>query len=204
MIGIIDYGLGNVMAFVNVYRKLNIPVLVVRSARELSDVDRVILPGVGAFDYAFERLELSGMRQALTEIVQERKAPVLGVCVGMQMLASFSEEGRHPGFGWIDGEVKKIDFSHQGRDVRVPHMGWNDVKPIVANGLFHSLERGARFYFLHSFYFRCRRPEDIAALTDYGREFPSAVRSGNVYGVQFHPEKSHHWGTQLLGNFARM
>jgi glutamine amidotransferase len=202
MIGIIDYGSGNVMAFINAYRKLNIPARLVHNAQELESADRLILPGVGAFDYAMQRLEQSRLRPVLDEAVCRRKIPVLGICVGMQMLACSSQEGSLPGFGWIGGEVKRFETLYVGRATNIPHMGWNDVKPIRTSGLFHKLEEDARFYFLHSYYFECRRNEDILAMTDYGLPFASAIQSENIYGVQFHPEKSHQWGIQLLSNFA--
>jgi imidazole glycerol-phosphate synthase subunit HisH len=204
MIAIIDYGLGNVKAFANVYDRLNIPAMIARQDKDLQNVDKVILPGVGAFDYAMQRLEKSGMRQMLDEIVLRKKAPVLGICVGMQMLACSSEEGCLPGLGWIDGVVKRFNPSSLKHSMYVPHMGWNDVKAIKNNSLLKGLDHNARFYFLHSYYFQCHRTDDVIAVTDYGGEFACAVNSGNVFGVQFHPEKSHQWGVQLLKNFAEM
>jgi len=202
MIAIIDYGLGNVKAFANVFKELNVPAVVARQAGDLNDVTKVILPGVGAFDHAMMRLERSGMRQILDEIVLRRHVPVLGVCVGMQMLANSSEEGKMPGLGWIDGEVISLKSSASECSIRVPHMGWNNIKPIIANGLLRGLGLGARFYFLHSYYMRCAKGGDVIAVTEYGDEFVCAVNHGNIYGVQFHPEKSHQWGIRLLENFA--
>ena len=204
MIAIIDYGLGNVRAFSNVYKILNIPAIIAKQAKDLFEATKVILPGVGAFDFAMSMLEKSGMRPILDEIVLRRHVPVLGVCVGMQMLASSSEEGRLPGLGWIDGEVKRFIFSSCPDSRRVPHMGWNTIRPVKNNTLLQNLDHDARFYFLHSYYFQCHTSENIIAVTDYGGEFASAVNSGNVSGVQFHPEKSHQWGIQLLENFAKI
>jgi len=204
MIAIIDYGLGNVRAFSNVYKILNIPATIVKHAEDLFEVSKVILPGVGAFDYAMRMLGKSGMRPSLEEIVLRRHVPVLGVCVGMQMLASSSEEGRLPGLGWIDGEVKRFVLSSFRHSMRVPHMGWNTIEPVKNNRLLGGLDHDARFYFLHSYFFQCHKSEDIIAVTDYDGEFACAVNSGNVYGVQFHPEKSHQWGIQLLENFAKL
>jgi glutamine amidotransferase len=200
MIAIIDYSLGNVKAFANVYQKLDIPAKIVNRAADLIDATRIILPGVGAFDHAMTRLENSGMRSKLDEMVLDRKLPVLGVCVGMQMLGHSSEEGHLPGLGWIDGEVKRFDQN----SICVPHMGWNTIKPLKSNGLFNDLNNNSRFYFLHSYYFKCNKNEDILALTDYYGEFSCAVNSKNVYGVQFHPEKSHEWGIRLLENFTKL
>ena len=204
MIAIIDYGLGNVKAFANVYKKLNIPAVIAKQAEDLKNADKVILPGVGAFDYAMQRLEGSGMRQLLDEIVLRRHVPVLGVCVGMQMLACSSEEGRLPGLGWMDAEVRRFDPAILKQSMPVPHMGWNSIKPIKPSGLLQGLDSDARFYFLHSYYFHSRKSENIIAVTDYGGEFVCAANSGNVFGVQFHPEKSHKWGIKLLENFAKL
>jgi imidazole glycerol-phosphate synthase subunit HisH len=204
MITIIDYGLGNVLAFVNVYNRLNIPVRVAKSAADLAAATKLILPGVGSFDHAMEQLDRSGMRESIDRLVVQERVPVLGICVGMQMLAKSSDEGQRAGLGWIDGTVRKFDLSGMPQGTYLPHMGWNDVKPTTAGGLFKGLEHEARFYFLHSYYFECRQQADVLAQTDYGPEFSCAVRRDNVYGVQFHPEKSHHFGSQLLSNFAEV
>lgn len=204
MITIIDYGLGNVLAFVNVYSRLNIPVAVAKSAGDLVKATKLILPGVGAFDHAMQQLNLSGMRQAVEQLVLQKGIPVLGICVGMQMLAKSSDEGVLPGLGWIDGKVRRFDVSAMPHGTNLPHMGWNDVKPVADSGLFKRMEQDARFYFLHSYYFECHQQANILAVTDYGDQFSCAVRHDNVYGVQFHPEKSHHFGSQLLRNFAEI
>jgi glutamine amidotransferase len=200
MITIVDYGLGNIRAFLNAFKLLNIRVRTAQTRDELNDATKIVLPGVGAFDHAMERLEESGMRTALDDLALERRVPVLGVCVGMQMLGQSSEEGQRPGLGWVPGRVRKLNAL--GSDLRLPHMGWNDVRPTPGMKLFEGLEQDARFYFLHSFYFECARPENVAAVANYGAEFSCAVSAANIYGVQFHPEKSHHCGTRLLQNFA--
>lgn len=203
MIGVVDYGLGNVQAFLNIYKRLNIPAMAIRTAGALADAERVILPGVGSFDWAMARLNSSGMREALDEQVLNKRHPVLGVCVGMQMLARRSEEGRLPGLGWIPADVKRFDENGFTQKTHLPHMGWNDVAPRAVDSLFRSME-APRFYFLHSYYFMPDNSEQILATTDYNGEFASAVRAGHVYGTQFHPEKSHQWGIQLLRNFAEI
>jgi imidazole glycerol-phosphate synthase subunit HisH len=201
VIAIVQYGVGNVGAIANIYKKLGIAVTLATSPAELNAAARIILPGVGAFDWAMGRLNDSGMREALELAVQVDKKPLLGICVGMQMLALRSDEGKLAGLGWIDGEVKRFDV---GSVTQLPHMGWNDVEPSEGNGLFRDLSSGARFYFLHSYYFRAASEEHVLAVTDYHGEFASSVRAANVYGVQFHPEKSHQWGVKLLNNFAEV
>lgn len=204
MITIIDYGLGNIQAFVNVYRRLHIPVSVAKCAADLDNATKLILPGVGAFDHAIERLNSSGMRPTLDALVQQEKLPVLGICVGMQILADSSEEGSLPGLGWVSGTVRSFKAIPELAKLPLPHMGWNDVAPENTSALFKGFELESRFYFLHSFFFDCKRPENIAATSSYGLDFSCAVRADNVYGVQFHPEKSHHFGVGLLKNFAEL
>ncbi len=223
MIGVVDYGLGNIQAFLNIFKNLNIDAMAVHNCDELVLADRLILPGVGSFDWAMEKLLASGMRDCLEDLVTCQQKYVLGVCVGMQMMANNSEEGRLPGLGWIQGGVQKFRGLEDermeekrvrgGEDGRIrglehermslPHMGWNDVVPTNCNCLFKGME-APRFYFLHSYYFATTHADDVLATTDYHGEFASAVRSGNVFGTQFHPEKSHGWGIQLLKNFAEM
>ena len=202
MISIVDYGLGNVQAIANIYKRLEIPAVLASTAEALASADRVILPGVGAFDWAMMRLNESGMRPTLDRLVVEERKPVLGICVGMQMLAKRSDEGSSDGLGWVDADVRRFDAVTSGAVVQLPHMGWNDVSPRAGDPLFDGLEHDARFYFLHSYYFAPRQPGDVLAETDYGGSFACAVRRDNVMGVQFHPEKSHKWGIQLLKNFA--
>jgi glutamine amidotransferase len=201
MITIVDYGLGNIQAFVNIYKRLHIPVSVAKTVNELEAAEKIVLPGVGAFDWAMTKLNNSGMRDCLDRLVLEHRRSVLGVCVGMQMMARRSEEGKMQGLGWINGEVLKLD--RLSAVTHLPHMGWNDVNPVNASGLFRNLE-SPRFYFLHSYYFQTERSSDVLATTIYGAEFASAIASGNVFGTQFHPEKSHQWGVVLLKNFAEL
>jgi imidazole glycerol-phosphate synthase subunit HisH len=202
VITIVDYGLGNVQAIANIYKRLEIPAVLARSAAELAGASHVILPGVGAFDWAMARLNESGMRATLDELVLQQRKPVLGICVGMQMMARASDEGQAQGLGWFDARVRLFDDSKFFGRTHLPHMGWNDVEPVHTDGLLRDLGDGARFYFLHSYYFAPEDPADILASTVYGERFTCAARRGNVHGVQFHPEKSHTWGIQLLKNFA--
>jgi len=204
MIAIIDYGLGNVRAFANVYHNLNIPVIIARKEDNLKEATKLLLPGVGSFDYAMQRLNDSGMREVIDRKVMVDKIPVLGICVGMQMLAKSSEEGALPGLGWINGEVKKFVLPAGFSAMRIPHMGWNTIQPVRVGGLLDGMDNESRFYFLHSYYFICSDPYHVIATTAYDGDFESAVNAGNVYGVQFHPEKSHQWGIRLLENFAKI
>jgi imidazole glycerol-phosphate synthase subunit HisH len=201
VIAIVHYGLGNVDAIANIYKKLGIGAALATSAGDLQAAARIILPGVGAFDWAMRRLDASGMRDALERAVRVDKKPLLGICVGMQMLARRSDEGTRDGLDWIPGEVKRFDVAST---MQLPHMGWNDVEPREGVGLFRDLSREARFYFLHSYYFRAASDEHVLATTTYDGVFASSLRSDNVYGVQFHPEKSHQWGVTLLKNFAEV
>lgn len=203
MIGLVDYGLGNIQAFVNIYRRLGIDAFTVRTVNDLRRASRIILPGVGAFDWAMTRLQESGLREVLDEEVLGAKKPVLGVCVGMQMMARSSEEGERPGLGWIDATVIKFDTHLFMNKTHLPHMGWNDAEPLSNDTLFFGLD-APQYYFLHSYFMKPDRTENILATSNYGQQFTSAVKSENVYGTQFHPEKSHQWGIRLLKNFAEL
>jgi imidazole glycerol-phosphate synthase subunit HisH len=202
LIAIIDYGLGNVQAIANIYKRLNVSAVVARSASELIGATHLILPGVGAFDWVMARLNDSGMRGTLDDLVRGDRIPVLGICVGMQIMAHSSDEGIARGLGWIDANVKLFDKSKFFCRTHLPHMGWNDIEMVCNDELFRDLGESPLFYFLHSYYFSPADPEDTLATTDYGEHFTCVVRRQNVYGVQFHPEKSHRWGIQLLKNFA--
>ena len=204
MIHIVDYGLGNVQAFANMYKRLGIPATRAKTAVELVGATKLILPGVGAFDKAMELLDASGMRPVLEDLVMEQQVPVLGICVGMQILADSSDEGRAPGLGWVPGRVRSFATQPESAALPLPHMGWNDVAPAPDSALFVGLESDARFYFLHSFFFDTASPVYVAAHATYGLNFGCAVSAGNVHGVQFHPEKSHHYGALLLKNFAEL
>jgi glutamine amidotransferase len=204
MITLIDYGVGNISAFLNIYKQLNIPAKTAKTVSELEDADKIILPGVGHFDYAMQRFNDSGMSEKVNELVLVQKKPVIGICVGMQMMAKRSDEGNLEGLGWIDAEVKKFDDAQRSAKMPLPHMGWNDVYSTNDNPLFTNLEKNSRFYFLHSYYFHCHNMQNSIADADYGIKFTCAVNHDNVYGVQFHPEKSHHFGIELLKNFAEL
>ncbi|MSR05521.1 MAG: imidazole glycerol phosphate synthase subunit HisH [Gemmatimonadetes bacterium] len=201
MIVIVDYGMGNIKAFANAFERMRQPFSIARSRGDLAPARKILLPGVGSFDCTMRLLDESGMRDQLDEMVIRQKVPVLGVCVGLQMMARSSEEGARPGLGWIDGEVKKFQ---PAEGVRIPHMGWNNVSPARKHPLLEGLDDTSRFYFLHSYYFACDSGADVLATTGYDGTFTCAIAHENILGVQFHPEKSHQWGSQLLENFARL
>lgn len=204
MIGIVDYGLGNISAFANIYKQLNIPFKPVKIAEDFTAVSKLILPGVGAFDYAMQLLNKSGMRDKLDDMVLNQKVPVLGVCVGMQIMADSSEEGVMAGLGWVSGSVRKIDVAKLTHKPTIPHMGWNQVHPKKDIEVFSGIDYEQGFYFLHSYYFSANNNEDVLAVADYAGEFSCAVHKDNIYGFQFHPEKSLLNGVTLLKNFANI
>ena len=201
MIGILNYGLGNVGAFINIYNRLGIHCTAVSTEDELLRVNKIIIPGVGSFDWALTRLKASRMNELLRERVIVEHVPVLGVCVGMQIMAESSEEGELPGLGWFEARVERLE-SDICRRFPLPHMGWNDVETVGSNPLFDGLQN-PRFYFLHSYCFPQSVNADFVSCATYGKTFAAAISKSNIHGVQFHPEKSHHWGIKLLENFSR-
>ena len=203
MIGILDYGLGNIRAFSNIYKALDIPFIIVNEKKELDKTSKLILPGVGAFDDAMKKFKNSGLKNKVESMVLENQVPILGVCVGLQMLGNSSDEGKEKGLGWIDAEVKIFDYRKIEFSTKLPHMGWNSININDKNNpLFSEIDDGDRFYFLHSYYFKCNKKENILAECTYGSTFTCATRSNNIFGVQFHPEKSHVNGEKLLYNFS--
>jgi glutamine amidotransferase len=202
MIGIINYGSGNVQAIANIYNRTNYQYKIIQDHEQLKTVDKLILPGVGDFDETIKVLDSSRLRNALNEEVLVKKKPVLGICVGMQILSNDSEEGSQKGLGWINGNVKKFDILKIKDKPFIPHMGWNNVEPKFNHDLFKNIDIELGFYFVHSYYFQPFSSNNILGTTFYGEEFTSAVFNDNIFGVQFHPEKSHSNGIQLLSNFA--
>ena len=202
MIAIVDYGLGNIKAFANIYKQLNVPLIVAKTAADLNDATKIILPGVGAFDHAIQQFNASGLRDRVEQLVLVEKKPLIGICVGMQMLASGSEEGKEQGLNWIRGYVRKLDASLIKYTTRLPHMGWNDVQRRKESPLLKGLQNESAFYFLHSFYFDCQDSDSVLATASYGSEFAAIVNHQNIFGIQCHPEKSHESGIAVLRNFA--
>lgn len=204
MITIIDYGSGNISAIGNIYERLNIAYKIAKSPSEIIGAHKLFLPGVGAFDETMILLENSGFRKALDIEVLINKVPIIGICVGMQVLGGSSEEGKLPGLGYIKGHVKRLDENLILNKPSLPHMGWNNISLKRQSPLFEVIDTEIGFYFLHSFYFECDNHSDVLATTEYGHSFASAINHENVYGIQFHPEKSHHNGVSLLKNFANL
>jgi glutamine amidotransferase len=200
MIAIINIGLGNVLAFVNIYRRLNIPVVIAENHEDVASATHLILPGVGAFDWAIKCLNSSGLRESIENSVLVHKKPILGVCVGMQIMAKRSAEGKLNGLGWIDANVERIPLE-ESPSLSLPHMGWNDVDVMQQCLLFNGL-LNPRYYFLHSFYVNAKDSHVRVATAEYGKPICVAFQKENIFGTQFHPEKSHSWGVSLLKNFA--
>ena len=204
MITIIDYGSGNISAIGNIYKRLNIPFKIAKLPSEIVGAEKLFLPGVGAFDETMLLLENSGFRKALDSEVLNNNVPIMGICVGMQVLGNSSEEGNLPGLGYIKGRIKTLEKKSLTNKPILPHMGWNTIEIVNSNILFNGIDPQIGFYFLHSYYFECDNKLDIIAFTEYGKVFPSAVCHNNVFGIQFHPEKSHLNGLMLLKNFAKI
>ncbi len=204
MIAIIDYGSGNIQAIKNIYKKLKIECKFVSEPSQLSGVDKIILPGVGAFDEAMTQLNKSGLREVLDLMVLDQKVPVFGVCVGMQIMAASSDEGKLAGLGWFDARVKLFDENIIKHKPKLPHMGWNEIKTKSDHPILTSIDFEKGYYFLHSYYFECHDENDILATTYYGDIFHCAINKANIYGFQFHPEKSHSNGLNLFKNFAEL
>ena len=204
MIVIVDYGVGNLGSIANMLKKVGAPATISSDASVVGSAAKVILPGVGSFDHAMRQLNASGLIPTLEEQVG-RGTPLLGVCLGMQLLARGSEEGILPGLGWIDADVVRLrppDGDGAASDFKIPHMGWNVLRPARDHALLVGLGDESRFYFVHSYHVVCGDPATELGHVEYGGRFTAAVARDNVMGVQFHPEKSHRFGTQLLRNFA--
>lgn len=196
---IVNYGMGNVASVVNIIRHIRGEARISDSPDEVRKASTLILPGVGAFDAGMKSLCGMGLHKAIMEAVSDNGATVLGICLGMQLLMESSEEGQLPGLGLVPGRVRRFDSQKCG--LRVPHMGWNTVRPLRSSRLFNLNGEEYRFYFVHSYHVECKDPGDVIGITHYGYDFASAFERGQIFGVQFHPEKSHRFGMTLLKRF---
>jgi glutamine amidotransferase len=201
MITIVDYKTGNLGSIQNILKKIGEDSVVTSEIDKIAKAGKLILPGVGAFDTGMKNLKELDLIDVLNEKVIVEKIPVLGICLGMQLLSNGSEEGLISGLGWIDAETVRFRFENS-MEYKIPHMGWNFIKEQRTSRLFDNMYSDARFYFVHSYYFRSNDTKDILATTTYEIEFTSAIEKGNILGVQFHPEKSHKFGMKLLKNFV--
>ena len=203
MIAIVDYGLGNLGSVANMLKKIGARAIVTSAPEEIRRASGLILPGVGHFAEGMRKLRERSLRDIVAERVLDAKTPILGICLGMQLLARRSEEGNEVGLGWISADVKRFNFG-AGEQLPIPHMGWNEVD-VVDDTLFRGAPSApARFYFVHSYHVVCDEAKSVAAWSTYGYRFAAAVRFGHVFGAQFHPEKSHKFGMAVLKNFVAL
>lgn len=202
MLVLVNYRVGNFGSILNMLKKIGIEAIISTNISDIEKADRLILPGVGAFDNGMRNLNDSGLVPALHEKIIDNKTPILGICLGMQLLTKRSEEGSLPGLGWIDAQTVKFKFNDNHKNLKIPHMGWNTAKVVKQSALFNDINKEQRFYFVHSYHVVCNDAGDILTKTMHGCEFASAIQRDNILGVQFHPEKSHKFGMKLLKNFA--
>jgi imidazole glycerol-phosphate synthase subunit HisH len=204
MIVIVDYGMGNLGSIFNMLKYLKTDAMISSKLSDIENAEKLILPGVGAFDNGMNNLQNLDLISCLEKKVLNQKTPILGICLGMQLLTKKSEEGRLSGLGWIDAETVRFSLSKGTNNLKVPHMGWNSVAIRNANSLFRNMDENSKFYFVHSYHVVCHHEEDILTTTHHGIDFVSAFQSRNIFGVQFHPEKSHRFGMNLFNNFIQM
>lgn len=203
MIAIIDYDMGNVGSIKNMLEHLSVDAIITGDHKTILSADQIIIPGVGSFDQGMHNLIERGLDQVIKTFALELKKPVLGICLGMQLLGHSSEEGKCPGLGLIDFVNLRFQQTNE-IPLRIPHMGWNTVKLEKEDPLLKDIDHTYRFYFVHSYYAKCNHQENVLMSTVYGQRFTSSVHHENIYGVQFHPEKSHHFGMKILSNFSRI
>jgi glutamine amidotransferase len=201
MIAIIDYGVGNVRAVANMLKRVGAESVITNKIEEILSATKLILPGVGAFDTAMHQLKRLGLYHVLNEKALVENVPVLGICLGMQLLTYGSEEGKEKGLGWIPAYTYK--FSNN-IGLKVPHMKWSYVEPVQSSALTDNMQPLSKFYFVHSYFVKAEDEAHSILQTEYGNRFDAAVQKENIYGVQFHPEKSHKYGMQVLSNFANL
>lgn len=202
MIAVVDYGVGNLGSIINMLKKVGVKAVASSEPDMLQQAEKLILPGIGAFDAGMNKLNERGLVPLLNYLALEKKVPFLGLCLGLQLMTKKSEEGLAQGLGWFDAETVRFKFGAEQTHLKVPHMGWNMIDVCRPHPLFTDLEALSRFYFVHSYHVQSHDPEAVLAETDYGFRFHSILGKGNLLGAQFHPEKSHKYGMRLLRNFA--
>lgn len=200
MIVIVDYGMGNLSSIKNMAKYLGYECIISSLQRDIEEATKLILPGVGNFGAAMHQLQQQELISILNKKVIDEKTPVLGICLGMQLLTNYSEEGDCRGLGWIDAEVKKFSFSPE-QQLKVPHMGWDYIQINHSNRLVEDVEDDSRYYFVHSYAVQCNNDQQSVAKTEYGYKFDSIIQRDNIVGTQFHPEKSHKYGMKILRNY---
>lgn len=203
MITVLDYGIGNLGSVLNMVKKAGGVAVKGSTKQHVEAAEKLIITGVGTFDAGMNALHERNLVETVKEVIMDRKIPVLGICLGMQLLCKSSEEGVIPGLGVINASVKKFSMDNYS-NLKVPHMGWNTVTVRKVNSLIENLDSEQRFYFVHSYFVECNEPDDILLSTNYGQEFTSSFSHGSTYGVQFHPEKSHRFGLNLIKNFIKI
>lgn len=201
MIAILDYGMGNLKSIYNMFKKVGAESVISSDIETIKKADKYLLPGVGSYDYGINNLKSTPFFKTLEKEVLENKKPILGICLGMQLLTNSSEEGKEKGLGWVNAQTIKFDLDD--KNLSIPHMGWNKANPANADNIFKDLEEN-RFYFVHSYHVVCNDNKNILATANYGTSFTCSIQQENIFGVQFHPEKSHKYGMQLLKNFGEM
>ena len=204
MIAIVDYGMGNLHSIVNMLRRSGHPAKLTANETEIAAATKLILPGVGAFDTGMQNLAGLALIDLLAHKVLVDRTPVLGICLGMQLLFEGSDEGQRPGLGWVRGRCVRFRFDGADTRLKIPHMGWNDVRPTRRDSLFRDMTADAGYYFVHSYHGVCEDDSDVLGRTTHGYEITAAVQRGNIFGTQFHPEKSHQHGMRLLKSFAEL
>lgn len=202
MITIIDYGVGNLSSIKNMLKRIGVAAEITNDVAAIEKAEKLILPGVGHFNYGMEQLHKSGLVSILNEKVLEKKVPILGICLGVQLLTQSSEEGTAAGLGWIAGKTIAFDKTQLQSNQKIPHMGWSEVSNYQQSKLFTNMPDEPRFYFVHSYHLALENSADVLVTANYGYQFAAGIEHENILGVQFHPEKSHKFGMKLLENFA--
>ena len=201
MITIIDYGMGNLRSVQKAFERLKANAIISSNIGDIKKADKLVLPGVGDFKNGMNKLRELNLIDILNVKVLKNKIPILGICLGMQLFTNRSEEGDVDGLGWIDAETIQFDFQKSENKVKIPHMGWNNINISKKHSVFDNIKENVSFYFVHSYYVKCENKDDILCTTNYGIQFVSGFQKENIIGLQFHPEKSHKSGLEILSNF---